>query len=224
MNTYLLAGSVLGMAVSSALHGGSGWCSAALLVSDRETVVIDPGSPGYRPQWDGWLAAAGRDRRDVTRVFLTHAHWDHLGATSWFTNASVHISREEFEWASVRAADDPYLHPGLLQAIGDESTLNFMDDGEAVADVQAVSTPGHTPGHLSYLVPTLDGSLLVVGDAVKTVHELRSGDFAMTLDAKASEKSLSRIRAMAEAGTELMLGHDGIYAYTATGVRPVTRR
>lgn len=182
-----------------------------------------PGSPGYRPQWDGWLAAAGRNRCDVTRVFLTHAHWDHLGATSWFTNASVYVAREEFEWASAQAADNPDLHPGLLHAIGDVSTLKFLDDGQAVAGVQAVSTPGHTPGHMSYLVSTLDGSLLVVGDAVKTVHELRSGDFAMTLDAKASEASLSRIRAISEAGTALMLGHDGLYAYTATGVCPASR-
>jgi glyoxylase-like metal-dependent hydrolase (beta-lactamase superfamily II) len=218
---YRLMSPLLGLAVNSPTHGSPGWSSVALLLTETETVVIDPGGPGYRAQWDGWLAAAGRTRDDVSRVFLTHTHWDHVGAASWFPGATVYASNAELEWALAHADADPHLHPGLVRSLADTHSLVGVEDGDEIGGVQAIFTPGHTPGHTSYLLSTNDGRLLVVGDAVKNGYELSFGNFAATADGDASAVSLARIKAAAIGGAAMLLGHDGIYTCTTTGVQRV---
>lgn len=224
--TYRPAGPILGVPAMSATNGSLGWSSAALLVGDAGIVVVDTGGPGYRARWDERLAHSGLSRSDVTLVLLTHCHWDHIGALSWFPRAAVGVGRDEYRWAVEHAETDPYLEPALVRVIAERSEVRLLDHGDRIAGVEVVATPGHTPGHLSYAVDTTDGPLLVVGDAVKNGVELRTGRFAATGDPDLSAASLALIRRYArEKGHRLLLGHDGVYADDGGGAfRPVDPR
>lgn len=213
---YRLLLPALGVPAASADHGGLGWSSTALLVGQRTAVVVDTGGPGYRACWDGWLAAAGLARGDVGHVLLTHAHWDHIGASTWFPRATVCIGREELPWANGAADRDPHLHRGLVEELRRHPRLRLLEAGDVVAGLLVLPTPGHTPGHVSYVVSTDDGPLVVVGDAIKNRVELRAGAFAMTLDQARSEASWRRLRRLARQGYRLLLGHDGLFGADPT--------
>lgn len=214
---YTLHVPAVGIPAYSPTHGSLGWSSVAVLVDESEVVVIDTGGPGYRARWDGWLAGYGLDRGDVTAVLLTHCHWDHVGSTLWFPRADVCVPRADLAWALDHGAGDPHVEPGLVAALRAHRRLHPIDDGENIRGVTAIATPGHTPGHTSYHAPTRDGPTVVVGDAVKNGHELRTGQFAMAADPRSSTESLAVIHALADQGSRILLGHDGVYTAGAVG-------
>ena len=56
-----------------------------------------------------------------------------------------------------------------LEAI--EGTVEFFSDGdEILPGIQAVSTPGHTPGHMSFEVRSGSDAAMIVGDAIGNHH------------------------------------------------------
>ncbi|WP_339947877.1 MBL fold metallo-hydrolase [uncultured Albimonas sp.] len=148
----------------------------------EELIVVDVGAgdafQASLGRLAGNLAAAGIDRRAVTRVILTHAHPDHSGGalqpdgTLLFPEATWHVGREEWDfWTDPRfeARRAPALHAFArgarrdLLAVEDRVRRHVCGD-EVAPGVRLVSTPGHTPGHMSV---ELDGPepLLLVGDA-----------------------------------------------------------
>lgn len=212
MSPYRLTIPALGVPAMSATHGSLGWSSCALLIDDTRTVIVDTGGPGYRALWDGWLAAEGRTRFDVDRVFVTHTHWDHVGALPWFPRARITVSQADLAWALGAAGTDPFLEPAMISMLSTSSRVDRADPGDVVDGVRVIATPGHTPGHVSFATGTQHGALLVVGDAVKNGDELKGGPFAMTMDARASDRSRDVVRSAASVdGMSLLLGHDGLF-------------
>jgi glyoxylase-like metal-dependent hydrolase (beta-lactamase superfamily II) len=162
--------------------------NSAYVLPDRRAVV-DPGPPteeAWRHLRAG-LNDAGLATSDVERVFLTHWHSDHAGlgprlvgesgATVTMHEADAPLvgdyaaererrierdARRMSEWgvpdaaiSEVRAQDAP--SPGV-----EDVPVDGVGDGESVAGVELLHTPGHTSGHAAFRV---DGAVLV-GDAV----------------------------------------------------------
>jgi glyoxylase-like metal-dependent hydrolase (beta-lactamase superfamily II) len=72
------------------------------------------------------------------------------------------------------------------------------------------SAPGHTPGHLFYLVSGGSRDVIFTGDAAKNRAELLSRTADMTYDQPVSRKSISAIWEVwrRRPGTVLIPGHD----------------
>jgi glyoxylase-like metal-dependent hydrolase (beta-lactamase superfamily II) len=152
-----------------------------LVVSGADRILIDT---GIGDKWDDQarnvyrieksdsiessLAHAGFRPGDVTRVILTHLHFDHAGATTKldgsgkpvlrFPNARHYVQKKEWEAALTpnrrsRASyrpDDflPVKDAGLLELT--EGDVRFeLAPGLAL---ELVLTGGHTPGHQIVLV------------------------------------------------------------------------
>jgi glyoxylase-like metal-dependent hydrolase (beta-lactamase superfamily II) len=170
--------------------------TAALIVdTGRHLVVVDPGSgPPNRPDADGALPAtegrfmegfdaAGLDVAEVDLVIVTHGHYDHFGGVTdghgqlRFPNAEIAMSEREFvHWrdsGSFGAGTVPEAVERLCRQVGRTSAeaiadrVRFVQDGEeVVAGIRAISTPGHTIGHISLEIGDGPDALLVVGDAI----------------------------------------------------------
>ncbi len=121
------------------------------------------------------LAEAGIDAASITDVVLTHAHSDH----AW--GISAEDGTPTFPDARIHMADVEYAHwtdPALL-ATGSRSAawvmrhlfplrdrITLLRDGDdPLPFIRAIRTPGHTPGHTSYLIGEGTDALLLIGDA-----------------------------------------------------------
>jgi glyoxylase-like metal-dependent hydrolase (beta-lactamase superfamily II) len=149
-----------------------------------EATLIDAGSGANFMATAGRLPAAldtaGIDREIVTRIVLTHAHPDHLWGVidefdeEAFPNARYLISQGEWDyWTDPDTVSRvPEAAKGMaagaariLGRIAEKTER--LGDGAAVAPgMTYISTPGHTPGHMSVLIEDGAERMMVLGDAV----------------------------------------------------------
>ena len=163
-------------------------CNLALYQDGTNTVLFDAGSgPDFMPSAGSVLEsldAAGLAPEDITHVVFTHAHPDHIwGLIDDFDEPVFY----EATYMMGRAEWDYWWDPETINTIGDaraafaagakrrmefiEDTVEFFDDGqEILPGIAAVSTPGHTPGHMAFEVRSGSESALVVGDAIGNHH------------------------------------------------------
>jgi glyoxylase-like metal-dependent hydrolase (beta-lactamase superfamily II) len=156
--------------------------NALVVDTGAKLVLIDTGM-GFRkiygPRTGHLLAnlrAAGIDPASIDLVALSHAHPDHVwglvgeDGTPNFPNAEIHISERDLEyWTDEAKLSDPalghYIGPirdALLPLL---DRIVFLNDGqEVLTGMHALSTPGHTVGHTSFLVRSGSSSIAYTGD------------------------------------------------------------
>jgi N-acyl homoserine lactone hydrolase len=151
------------------------------------------------------LAQAGFAPEQVTHLVLTHTHIDHVGGIDAFPNATIVVGAAE------RALEQPLYWPG---GSGPEwPTARYLPiecDTELVPGVTLLTTPGHSPGHLSLLVELpRTGSVMLTGDAINRADELASGDFGAAWDAEQARTSAERLARIARERRALVIyGHE----------------
>lgn len=126
------------------------------------------------------LDAAGIDRSKIRRVFFTHAHPDHLwGAVdsmddSAFPNAIFGMAETEYNfWMSAdvfsKLPDDRKSFGAgaqrVLKTLGDKIST-FKTRQEIAPGLMAMDSPGHTPGHVHFVIFARNQALVVLGDAL----------------------------------------------------------
>ena len=174
--------------------------------------------------FDDQLRARGIEPEAVERVVMTHLHGDHTSGMRLLPNAEFVLAREE--WAAAHGTGagtkgfvahhlPPEDRVTLLDFGADgephgpfASTIDLLGDGR----VRLVSTPGHTPGHLSLLLTTPgDRQALLVGDAAYTLRNVREQRLPLlTASDGRSRRSLRELAAFAERepGAVLVPSHD----------------
>jgi glyoxylase-like metal-dependent hydrolase (beta-lactamase superfamily II) len=122
----------------------------------------------------GILQAARKIGKPITRIVLTHAHSDHVGALDAFKqvipDVPVHISKRDARlMAGDRSLDpgepDTPIRGGVPTNLKTRADI-LLQDGDRVGSLVALSAPGHTPGSMAFL-DTRNGSL-IAGDAFQT--------------------------------------------------------
>ncbi len=111
------------------------------------------------------LRAAGVEPAEVTDVFISHRHADHVAGLLTpdgelaFPGATIHISAPE--WKAMQAED---ASAGLVTAITAKVT-SFQPGAELVPGVvTALVDDGHTPGHSAFEIASGNERLLYIGD------------------------------------------------------------
>jgi N-acyl homoserine lactone hydrolase len=149
------------------------------------------------------------DLATITRVVITHLHFDHAGGLDLLPSETpIVIQRREWEAAHDDAAiaKNFYL-PADYSGVAERVVLvdgehDLLGDGS----IRLLPTPGHTPGHQSVRV----GERLVIGGDVvhyaSGLDDLRFPAFADDFDAQAA--SAERLRAIRDAGALVRPGHD----------------
>jgi glyoxylase-like metal-dependent hydrolase (beta-lactamase superfamily II) len=105
----------------------------------------------------------------IRRIVLTHAHFDHIAALDHLAealpNVEIAIGNREARFLLGDFSLDASEHGKKLFGFQPVKTsvTRKLEDGERVCSLRAVSSPGHTPGHFSYL--ECRDNTLIAGDA-----------------------------------------------------------
>jgi glyoxylase-like metal-dependent hydrolase (beta-lactamase superfamily II) len=152
-----------------------------LVREDDGLTVVDTGVAGSAA---GIREAAQRTGAPICRIVLTHAHVDHVGFLDALAREYPRIEfavgkresrllRKDFSLDAGESGKRLLGFPGvkLLATI-------LLNDDDRIGSLQAIFSPGHTPGHMSYL-DVRDGSL-IAGDAFTTqTGVLAAGTFKL---------------------------------------------
>jgi N-acyl homoserine lactone hydrolase len=118
--------------------------------------------PVVRP-FDDALAEMRIRTEDVRAIANCHLHIDHSGNNWRFPGTPIFVRRVERDAAAnaldYSLPDKTIAFPGAtLELLGDE-------DAEIAPGVRLIPTPGHTPGHQSFVVETQEGRIVIAGQA-----------------------------------------------------------
>lgn len=154
--------------------------SFLLRIKDR-TVLIDAGGGPFADDWTQTgrmldsLREAGVQPTDVTDVFFTHLHWDHVGWSTTdgdvtFPNATFRVHEDDWAYFMTGDTADTKIRDLILPI---ESRVETFDsEVELIPGFIARPAPGHTPGTTIYLVHNEGERALLLGDTLHTVGEL----------------------------------------------------
>jgi len=191
--------------------------STAVLIRGEKNIVVDPGNhhTGFYGQLAIGLKRFGLTPDEIDLVVCTHCHHDHMGSAFRIPGADLVLGEGEADFCEeiygTAETEARLAVMGSLIEVGRGEELELMPG------VVAVSTPGHTPGHISVVAETGDGErVLVAGDTVMTRREYSERTFShwYTPDQlRGLHSSLDRLQALRP--TTVMPGHDR--AFTPTG-------
>lgn len=119
---------------------------------------------------DELIAAARNAGTDIKRIALTHGHGDHVGSLDALKGALGDDIEVLMPQLDARIHDGEQVvdgkPPGSWPKIKTKPDVRLAG-GERIGSLEVVPTPGHTPGHVSYL-DTRDRSV-IVGDVYTTI-------------------------------------------------------
>ncbi|HXC48492.1 MAG TPA: MBL fold metallo-hydrolase [Candidatus Sulfotelmatobacter sp.] len=118
------------------------------------------------------LRAATELGAPIRRIVLTHAHVDHIGSLDSLMAALPSIAfaigrREARLLAKDLSLDAGEKGKALLGFTGAKARPGrLLEEGERISSLQAVASPGHTPGHMAYM--DVRDNALIAGDSFTT--------------------------------------------------------
>ncbi len=176
--------------------------------SDR-AVIVDPGDEGPLI-----LGAATELGVTVDAILLTHTHFDHIGAVAEVARATgAPVWCPEIEVPVLRNPNAFMSFPGVGPFEGYEAD-HTVSGGEkldlAGLEIDVIHTPGHSPGHVSYSIPSegaiFSGDVLFQGSVGRT--DLPGGDW---------ETLLESIRTLIDSHPPETMVHPGHMGLTTLG-------
>jgi glyoxylase-like metal-dependent hydrolase (beta-lactamase superfamily II) len=195
---------------------GISFVHAHLVVTDDGVVLVDTGLPKRSAKVERALHEARRTVGDVRAVLFTHWHADHTGGGADLVRRSgARTVAHTLDAPVISGAVPMPLTPlqkvtrfltGTPEPVAVDEVLG-ADGPFSVPGFTAVHTPGHTAGHVSYLLDR-DGGVLFAGDAAAGAGtKVRSTPRLMTSDVAAARASVARL---AELRFEVaVFGHGG---------------
>lgn len=158
-------------------------CYVLACVASKQAAVIDPA-------WDGQaiVAAVADQGWELTAIWLTHAHFDHVGGLAYLQQAMpevpVAIHPEALPMLELASRSAQIWQISLEQPLDPDTMLaagQILQLGEL--SVNVLYTPGHAPGHVCFYLPEhdllFDGDVLFQQSIGRT--DLPGGDYELLM-------------------------------------------
>ena len=185
---------------------------------DGYTIMIDAGYNYDRlKEKMSWLNI---NPKNIKEILITHQDTDHVGALekdsdNLFKDATIYIGKVENEYLEGKRKRKVFFGLSKLAQVIIDNKKVLIDDNEVFyigsIKIEAFLVPGHTIGHLVYLI---DDSYLFTGD---TIWFGKDGGYAflniLAEDSKLQIKSLKRLEKILrerKLNLKIITGHTGI--------------
>ncbi len=181
--------------------------SYLLAGGDGTLTLVDAGTRTAPKALLAALAGLGKAPGDLTHLLLSHAHADHTGGAAKVRAATGSaVQTHEREAVYVREGRMPTVDtstrggrlmarlPGRATGFAKVGVDATFTDGEVLplaGGIRVVHTPGHTPGHCSFLHPS--SGVLITADAIFNVRGLRYSFKSSCTDVRLSRESAARL-------------------------------
>lgn len=177
---------------------------------DDGVTLIDTALQGRAGAMVSKLDSLGIRPTDIRRILLTHCHPDHAGGAAHLLEegASPDVRVGPADLPTVKGeAPQPPRDPSTLAgrmferfmgggdpAVPPIASVTAIEDGDELpigGGCVAVATPGHSPGHTSFHLPSR--GLLIGGDVVFNIFKLRPSPDFLCSDIAANRASVLRL-------------------------------
>ena len=201
--------------------------NAYLIQTESKNLLIDSGCRDLFGPTCGFLQdalkEAGLGPNDITDIFFTHLHPDHVAGaidaegSAVFKNASFKVIDLEYNFwtsdtftdAEVNGNDWAGLARAALSAYEDKiETISFGKD--LISGVSSVNIPGHTPGHSGFRVDEGNETLIQMGDILHVPNlQLENPNIATIFDVDSEAALKSRKEVLDMVSTDRLLCTSG---------------
>ncbi|MBW7475289.1 MBL fold metallo-hydrolase [Paenibacillus oenotherae] len=142
-----------------------------IVEEEEELVLIDTAVP---EAFSDIMEAASTINKPVTKIVLTHAHHDHTGGLDLIKQAlpgaMVYIPDREVRLLAGDLTLNPDEPDSPIRGVIPKNIKTKADvlikDNDRIGSLLALSTPGHTPGSMSFV--DTRNQALIAGDAFQT--------------------------------------------------------
>lgn len=125
------------------------------LIKSDKNILVDTGYFNEREIIISKLKEENLTHESIDIVILTHTHLDHIVNTYLFPNAKI--------FCKLRKNYSGQFH---IPSEGCLERFDLKDGVELAKDVSILLTPGHTEDHISVVVKTNKGIVVIAGDAL----------------------------------------------------------
>ncbi len=158
--------------------------------------LIDAGVRGTAPQLQAYLKEIGRSPQEISTVFITHAHPDHIGgclAIKKASSASFYAHPADTPW--IEDVERQYRERPILNFFelveGPVPVNRELKEGDTLLwdkgkMIRVLETPGHSLGSISFFYE--EEGALFTGDAVPA-----AGTIPIYVDPRASLQSIQKL-------------------------------
>ncbi|KLT17941.1 MBL fold metallo-hydrolase [Neobacillus vireti] len=142
------------------------------LVEEEDGLTLIDAALGFCTK--GIMKAAETIGKPITKIVLTHAHEDHVGALDSLKDllpeVPVYISVRDHRLMNDDRSLDPDeeqtpIKGGVPKKLKTRANV-LLKEGDLIGSLTAIETPGHTPGSMSFF--DLRTKALIAGDAFQT--------------------------------------------------------
>jgi glyoxylase-like metal-dependent hydrolase (beta-lactamase superfamily II) len=206
-----------------------------ILADEDGLILIDTGMPRSEKKILAYIATLGKSAGDVKRIILTHSDIDHIGALAALgkaTGARTYSSQIEAKAIAVGKPSREINSSGfslrrflfaMLSPFFKATPFQvdeILTDGQTLpvlGGLRVVTTPGHTPGHISLYAPTV--GVLFCGDSmVASENGLHGSRPGVTWDPAQARESVQK---QAELGASIVCSGHGPVVKEAAGKFPL---
>ncbi len=210
-----------------------------LLRRGDEVILVDTGFDAPEARARGFelrqnvgaaLAPFGVQPQDITRLIVTHLHFDHAGGLHLFPNARLYMQAAEMAYATGPcmchdALRAPFTGAHVCEAVKRlyaGKLVFFEGDGQVADGVTVHAIGGHSRGLQAVRVRTDAGWLVLASDAAHFYENLTDRKpFPIVVDLEDMLRGFDTLERLASAPELVVPGHDPLVrSYFPQGLAP----